>query len=125
MPYNGDPAASPRNEVRFLIGDTDPTNELLTDQEIDYLLTQANGIVIRAAYRSVLRLLSKASKSKTKTVGPTTISHGEQVSNWQSLLDTLAAQGGAGGLNTPSMLSAGGIDEPLWSDYDWEARLRG
>lgn len=37
--YSGDPAHSPRDAVRFLVGDAGPTFEM-TDPEIDFLLGQ-------------------------------------------------------------------------------------
>jgi hypothetical protein len=37
--YSGNPGASDRDLVRFLIGDTDSTDEQLSDAEVDYLLT--------------------------------------------------------------------------------------
>lgn len=36
--YSGDPASSDRDAVRFLVGDVDTTVQLLTDEEIDFLL---------------------------------------------------------------------------------------
>lgn len=39
MPYSGDPAASPLDEVRFLISDTG-TDELLSDAEINYVIAK-------------------------------------------------------------------------------------
>jgi hypothetical protein len=36
--YSGDPASSPRDELRFLVQDTDPDLALLSDGECDYLL---------------------------------------------------------------------------------------
>lgn len=36
--YSGDPLDSERDELRFLIQDTDPAVPLLTDTELDYLL---------------------------------------------------------------------------------------
>ena len=38
--YSGDPATSPKDEIRFLIGDTDSAIKLLNDTEITYLLAQ-------------------------------------------------------------------------------------
>ncbi len=37
--YSGDPSASQRDELRFKIGDTDPTNPELQDEELDYIIT--------------------------------------------------------------------------------------
>jgi hypothetical protein len=38
--YTGDPADSPRDELRFVIQDTDTNLQLLTDEELDWLLSQ-------------------------------------------------------------------------------------
>jgi hypothetical protein len=38
--YSGDPSASLRDTVRFLIGDTDPADPLISDEEIGYALTK-------------------------------------------------------------------------------------
>jgi hypothetical protein len=38
--YSGDPASSPRDELRFTIQDTDTSLQLLTDGELDWLLSQ-------------------------------------------------------------------------------------
>jgi len=39
MSYDG-PGASEKDEVRFWIQDTDPTDEILADEEIEYLLSK-------------------------------------------------------------------------------------
>lgn len=36
--YTGDPANNSRDAVRFLVADTDTTDQLITDEEITYLL---------------------------------------------------------------------------------------
>lgn len=38
--YSGDPSASDRDHVRFLIGDVDSSEQLLTDEEIAFALTE-------------------------------------------------------------------------------------
>lgn len=47
--YSGDPANSPRDEIRFLVGDTKETPQSLTDDEIAYLLSKNDGAIRRAA----------------------------------------------------------------------------
>lgn len=46
--YSGDPSTSPRDETRFLLGDTVETARSLSDEEITFLLTR-NG---NDAYRT-------------------------------------------------------------------------
>jgi hypothetical protein len=38
--YTGDPATSDRDAVRFYVQDTDPDFQLISDEEIDFLLTK-------------------------------------------------------------------------------------
>lgn len=47
--YGGDPRGNDRDAVRFLIGDTDSTDALLTNDEIAFLLEQSPDIYIAAA----------------------------------------------------------------------------
>ncbi len=36
--YSGDPSSSDKDEVRFLVGDTDTSDQLVSDEEINYAL---------------------------------------------------------------------------------------
>lgn len=42
--YSGDPLDSVLDEVRFLVGDTDAEDQLITDEEVEYLITRWNPI---------------------------------------------------------------------------------
>ena len=47
--YGGDPGANDRDEVRFLCGDTDTTDQLVTDEEIAYAIDDAGNNKAAAA----------------------------------------------------------------------------
>lgn len=49
--YGGDPSASKTDEVRFLIGDTNPKKPILQDEEIAYLL-ELEGSALKAASKA-------------------------------------------------------------------------
>jgi len=53
--YSGDPTTSSKDEIRFLIGDTDTDDQLLSDEEINYLYAQWYPI-----YRTVFYVASIA-----------------------------------------------------------------
>lgn len=73
MPYTDDPAGTPSDAVRFEVGDTGSPADL-TDAQVDYLLAQENGNVLRAAARAAEALASKYTKQATeKRVGPLTL----------------------------------------------------
>ena len=74
--YSGDPANNARDEVRFLVGDIDTSNQQINDAEIAYLLAAWNNdAYISAAYacESIAgRFNAKADGSKS--VGDLSIS---------------------------------------------------
>lgn len=80
MPYTGDPSRNPLDEVRYLLGDTDTSSaatQLLTDDEVQYLLSSEGGNAMRAAARGAEVLASKFSTAVVeKQVGPLRISSG-------------------------------------------------
>jgi hypothetical protein len=94
--YSGDPANSARDKVRFLIGDTDTTNQLLNDAEIAFLLTQWNDDAYVAASHACDSLSAKfAAKSDySKSVGDLSIStqYGAQADRYKALGASLASQ---------------------------------
>lgn len=48
--YSGNPASSDRDAVRFLVGDTDTTDQQLQDAEIDWLLVENPNAQMAAAH---------------------------------------------------------------------------
>lgn len=94
--YGGDPSANTRDEVRFLIGDTDTTNQLLQDAEITFLYNQWNSNAYLAAAHACDALAAKfAAKSDySKSVGDLSIStqFGQQADRYRSLGAQLLAQ---------------------------------
>lgn len=114
MPYTGQPATVPADEVRFLLGDTSTTAPKLTDAEIAYLLGKW-GTVPNAAYHGALRLASFYSGKANKTVGPTSLTYQGFSQQYNDLAASLAREFGVG-RRTPGVPTAGGVDEPMWSD---------
>lgn len=74
--YSGDPSANDRDEVRWLCGDTDTNDQLVTDEEIAYAVTESGSNVLAAALccdalqakfsRDVDNRLSKGSESSSQ-----------------------------------------------------------
>ena len=86
--YSGDPSANSKDLVRFLIHDTDTTAQLLTDEEINGLLTiegSARGAAILAAGSLSARFGRKASMS----VGDLSINYGSIASFYHGLMLSL------------------------------------
>lgn len=86
--YTGDPSNSDRDMVRFLIGDTDSTDQQILDAEIDALLT-LYGDSRSTAIQACRTLSAKYTRNVSKTVGPISISYGERANAYNLLADNL------------------------------------
>lgn len=93
--YSGNLGASALDEVRFLIQDTDEDNQLLSDEEIEYLID----VYIdpySAAVAAVVSLIGKASRQEeeSKKVGDLTLSRksGARLAQWEALKRHLEAE---------------------------------
>lgn len=102
--YTGNPAARVIDKVRFLIGDTDSLNKLLTDSELSFLLSEWNNDPYLAGAYACESLASKyAAKSDSqKSVGDLSLStqYGEQAARFQQQANRLRNQ--SVGANPPT-----------------------
>ncbi len=93
--YSGNPASSPLDEVRFLIGDTNPDSQQLSDEEINYNITivsgpspPATGNFLAAAYSAGM-IAATYARSVDKSVGDLSISYGNRYKQFQTLSNSL------------------------------------
>lgn len=93
--YTNTPGSVPRDAVRFLSGDTDTTNQQVSDEEIAWLLTEWNADVYLAAAAVCDAAAGKASAKgdQSKSVGDLSIAtqYGQQASTWSSRAARLRA----------------------------------
>lgn len=97
MPYTGNPSAVPTDALRLYLGDTSTTNPMLSDEEVDYFLTQGNQVPVQGAYLACQALIARFAYKMTVTVGPTSVNYGQLVDQLKALSATLEAQGGKPG----------------------------
>lgn len=72
--YDGDPSASALAYVRFLIGDTDTTDQQLTDEEINYILSINSDNAWQSAIQCAQTLGAKYQRRADSQVGDLRIS---------------------------------------------------
>lgn len=78
------PTASEKDEVRFIVGDTDTTDQLLTDEEINYLLNKYDS-VNEAAYQAALSIAAKFARLVNISTSKTNISYAQQYEHYKDL----------------------------------------
>lgn len=67
--YSDDPSTSPKDYVRFLIGDTDASDPLLSNEEITTFLKTYNNGVLLSAVRCCETIAAKLSRRVSEAVG--------------------------------------------------------
>ncbi len=101
-----DPSASDKDAVRYLVGDTDTTDQQTTDEEIAWVLTEEANVYLAGA-RVARSVSAKYARKADKSVGDLRISYKSTEEHYRSLAADLAARGAVRAA-TPY---AGGISE--------------
>jgi len=86
--YGGDPAANDRDSVRWLVGDTDTTDQLVTDEEIAYALGEFGG-PIHAAVVTAEAISALFSRQADKKIGTLSISASQRAKQYCALAEKL------------------------------------
>lgn len=85
-----DPNNNARDKVRFLIGDTDTTDQLVSDEEIAYLLSETGNSVYLAAHDACYAISSKFARMATsKSVGDLSLSFANRAEQFAALAERL------------------------------------
>ena len=92
--YSGDPSTSSRNYVRFLLNDTDSTDALFSDEEINYVITEWSGDEYEAARELAEILIARFARladSSSKSVGDISVSesYSSKITHYKELADSL------------------------------------
>ena len=83
-----DPSASDKDAVRFLVGDTDTTDQQVTDEEIAYALA-AEGSVNQAAASIARSIAAKYARKVDKSVGDLKYSYSQRQKAYLDMADRL------------------------------------
>lgn len=98
--YSGNPASSALDKVRFLIGDTDTNNQLLSNEEITWLLSEWNNNAYVAAANAAYSLSAEFSGKSdfSRSVGDLSLStqYGAQAERYGALASRLMVQASSG-----------------------------
>ena len=86
--YSGDPSSSTLNAVRFLVGDTDTTDQLISNEEITYFVTEfANAR--RAASEAARAIAAKYARLMSRSIGGLSADFSAKYRQYLELADNL------------------------------------
>ena len=83
--YSGDPSSSDRDALRFLVGDTDTSDQQLSNEELAYLLTE-HGAVRPAGIAACRAMIGKYARLVDQSTGSIRISYSQRIKHYQFLL---------------------------------------
>jgi hypothetical protein len=82
-----------RGKVRFYVGDTNSSDYVLEDAEIDFLLTENNGSVRDAAIGAAEAIIAELSRCPdSKSVGSLSLSFSSRIANLKGVIASLRRQ---------------------------------
>lgn len=100
--YSGNPGSSDKDAVRFLVGDTDTNDQLLSNEEIDWVILQAGDSQYQAAHDAAYAIASKFSRMATsKSVGDLSLSYADRAKAYFDLANELLELGARRDVPTP------------------------
>ena len=91
--YSGDPSSCPKDEVRYLIGDTKEDDPLLSDDEIEYTITKNPGNIYTAAAKCCDAVLATLARDIESTVGPLKVLNQQKFEHYKQIRSTLSSGG--------------------------------
>lgn len=86
--YSGNPASSNLDAVRFLVGDTDTNDQLLSNEEINYMVL-THGNVRRAASESARAIAAKFARLMNRSIGGLAADFSAKYRQYLELADNL------------------------------------
>jgi len=90
--YSDNPLGSPRDALRFKVGDTNEDDPLLTDAQCDKLLDESDNDVLKAAIAGCLALAAKFAAQKPSSVMDTKNPATDRAKVFLSLAEKLRAE---------------------------------
>lgn len=87
--YSGDPGASALDELRFLIGDTNVSSQLLSDEELNYLLFQSSDSTTAAGIEACRRLIAQYARLVDQRTGDIDIKYSQRIDQFNQLIAQL------------------------------------
>lgn len=110
--YSGDPTNNDKDKVRFQAGLTDSSDQILSDEEIKYLIS-STGSVLSAASAACERVATIFSRKADAEVGDASVKFSQIASNYSDRADELASRAG---LTAPPIV--GGKDKSDKESYE-------
>jgi len=96
MPYSPDAPLAVADQIRLLVGDTDPTDALLSDAEVTWIGSQEPNLYYAAALAADT-VAAKLARDVTHSMEGASLSASDQYRHYRELSESLRAKARTGG----------------------------
>ena len=117
--YSGNPSASPLDECRFLISDTDKARPIFQDEEINFIIAQSGSDVALLRYNLFSQAATTFARDIKRSLGPQSEDPTARLAYFRQQADSYKAKIAARGLslpqfNYPKVFYKGMHSNPPW-----------
>lgn len=118
--YSGNPADSDLDAVRFMVGDVDDDNFILSDPEVQYLIDNSASAIM-AASEAATMIAANFGRKADKSVGDLSIRYSDRREHYMNLAKTLDGKASVGGAALTGITGGRGMErDPMF----WLGQMR-
>lgn len=100
--YSGDPSESELDACRFMIGDTDPSEPLMQDEEIQYIIDNYGPNELQVYYQLFSRAATLFARDIKRSLGPQSEDPTARLKYYTEQATMYKAQASSSGLSVPT-----------------------
>lgn len=119
--YSGNPASSPVDELRFVIGDTNSAEPIMQDEELQYLITEYGKNRNMLMYQAFVRTATLFARDIKRSLGPQSEDPTERLKFYRDQANDYKAKLNVAGISVPTFNYPKVFHKGMHSNPPWPA----
>jgi hypothetical protein len=120
--YSGNPASSPKDELRFIIGDTNQAEPIMQDEELDYLIAEYGANRNLLLYNTFVRTATLFARDIKRSLGPQSEDPTERLKFFKEQANAYKSKLAIAGISVPTYQYPKAFRKGLHSNPPWPGR---
>lgn len=117
--YSGNPSDTPLDECRFLLGDTDESNPILQDEEILYIIANANSNTNLLRYTLFMQAATVFARDIKRSLGPQSEDPTSRLNFFKAQAEAYRLKIASGGVSVPVLAHPKVFRKGMHSNPPW------
>ena len=120
--YSGNPADSQKDELRFILGDTNMSEPVMQDEELEYLIAEYGSNRNLLLYQSFVRMATLFARDIKRSLGPQSEDPTERLKFFKDQANQYKAKLSIAGISVPTYQYPKAFRKGLHSNPPWPER---